>query len=514
MEESEKLTALKKAYADIILNTAKEAAARILVSERKALRFQRELFSAKEEALRMLTRLKLMLDSKDSEAQMISSSQQRKIEELEAQLEEAVEIVRDLRAELSEVQDELEKAKNNQAAVLDEKNLQGEIATNENGSVSSEPISQLEPATNSEMKSNLNGLHEGNKSHNVNDNANDSHVDHCRDNPGFASLVMGRKEPELYKNGCTQRIRASERNLLDDNLSLSGLVDDAKNGTFIRRDEEGKPMPISPTSKSEFTNEPLEDSDELKVKQVDNSHIQMAFKSFRRKRKRAARHRKFKPPSSKHLAQEVAEIREVSDLTCSTASPSVNGENRLDSSSEKIADEVLENRISPSSPKSPTGTTEMSKSGCADPTEGNLESFKPCSLLKVIGDDKASVDKSELTKQESLLAEALEVSACEKNVEKDNEVGKLDSKVSERDDGIASQPENNRFLKYTFTRKRKKGSLSSPDDHKTSKRQIGEKENSSLDPQSSSLPPESSRDNRRLAQVARQLISLSEKKWW
>ena len=60
----QKLTALKKAYADIILNTAKEAAARILASERKALRFQRELFSTKEDALQMLLRLKQTLDSK------------------------------------------------------------------------------------------------------------------------------------------------------------------------------------------------------------------------------------------------------------------------------------------------------------------------------------------------------------------------------------------------------------------------------------------------------------------
>lgn len=60
----QKLTALKKAYADIILNTAKEAAARIMVSERKAQRYQRELFAAKDESLRMLLRLKQMLDSK------------------------------------------------------------------------------------------------------------------------------------------------------------------------------------------------------------------------------------------------------------------------------------------------------------------------------------------------------------------------------------------------------------------------------------------------------------------
>ena len=60
----QKMVALKKAYADIILNTAKEAAARIMVSERKALRFQHDLCASRDEALRMLVRLKQMLDSK------------------------------------------------------------------------------------------------------------------------------------------------------------------------------------------------------------------------------------------------------------------------------------------------------------------------------------------------------------------------------------------------------------------------------------------------------------------
>lgn len=60
----QRLTALQKAYADIILNTAKEAATRIMMSERKAQRFQRELQVAKDEGLRMLLRLKQMMDSK------------------------------------------------------------------------------------------------------------------------------------------------------------------------------------------------------------------------------------------------------------------------------------------------------------------------------------------------------------------------------------------------------------------------------------------------------------------
>ncbi|ONI19372.1 hypothetical protein PRUPE_3G275400 [Prunus persica] len=92
------MVALKKAYAEIILNTAKEAAARVMASEHKALRFQHDLRSTKDESLRVLLRLKQMIDSKTSEAEITSSSQQRRIDELEAQLQEAEDIITDLRS--------------------------------------------------------------------------------------------------------------------------------------------------------------------------------------------------------------------------------------------------------------------------------------------------------------------------------------------------------------------------------------------------------------------------------
>lgn len=58
------MTALKKAYAEIILNTAKEAAGRIMASERKAHQFHHDLSSTKDEALRLLLRLKQTMDVK------------------------------------------------------------------------------------------------------------------------------------------------------------------------------------------------------------------------------------------------------------------------------------------------------------------------------------------------------------------------------------------------------------------------------------------------------------------
>ncbi|GLT72483.1 hypothetical protein SLA2020_444140 [Shorea laevis] len=82
-DEAQKMLALKRAYAEIILNTAKEAAARVMASERKARSFQQDLRATKDEALRMLLRLKQMIDSKTTEAEMTSLSQRRRIEELE-----------------------------------------------------------------------------------------------------------------------------------------------------------------------------------------------------------------------------------------------------------------------------------------------------------------------------------------------------------------------------------------------------------------------------------------------
>ncbi|KAF2316025.1 hypothetical protein GH714_040820 [Hevea brasiliensis] len=242
--------ALKKAYADIILNTAKEAAARIMVSERKAQRYQRELFAAKDESLRMLLRLKQMLDSKVSEAEMASLSQQRRIEELEAQLGEAEDIVKDLRAELRELQDELEKC---------------------------------DPVISVEMKnSTLNGTCDGNKCY----SENDCHRNNCfLCNPDFASIVMRSKEPELYRNGCTQRIRAFERYLLGGNPPLSGQADGVKNQIFIRGDEVDKDICKQLTAKVDNICDLEKGPDEVK-------DIEEGSRIRKRLRKRKLRKRK------------------------------------------------------------------------------------------------------------------------------------------------------------------------------------------------------------------------------
>ncbi|CAN8304756.1 unnamed protein product [Cochlearia groenlandica] len=141
MTDPEKLTALKKAYADTILNTAKEAAARVMISEKKARGYQLELVSVRDEALRTCLRLKHMYDLKVKEAEMISFQKQQKIEELEAQLGEAEDIVGELRTELQESRCLIEKLANGHRMNLsNEANKVISVAREEDSSKHERPI--------------------------------------------------------------------------------------------------------------------------------------------------------------------------------------------------------------------------------------------------------------------------------------------------------------------------------------------------------------------------------------
>lgn len=55
---------MKKMYADLMLHSAQEAAAKIVMSERRAFRFQKEAEFAKNESLGMVIRLKQSMGSK------------------------------------------------------------------------------------------------------------------------------------------------------------------------------------------------------------------------------------------------------------------------------------------------------------------------------------------------------------------------------------------------------------------------------------------------------------------
>ncbi|KAL1338039.1 hypothetical protein HN51_032726 [Arachis hypogaea] len=225
-EETQKLVALKKAYADVILNTGKEAAVRVMASEWRVHGFLHELEWTKEEGLRLMLRLKHMLDAKTAEAERASINQQRKIEELEAQLNEAEDVITDLRIELKQVYDELEKTKISQIQSLDEQNINRVPSVEEDAqpetSVSS-PNQDQDHITNCNVKNISPTLKP------VDDNCNNvpkqseqlcipNLEDFYARKPDFASIIMRSKKSELCKNGCTQRVCALEGNMLDEKL--------------------------------------------------------------------------------------------------------------------------------------------------------------------------------------------------------------------------------------------------------------------------------------------------------
>ncbi|XP_057984292.1 uncharacterized protein LOC131168683 [Malania oleifera] len=243
MEAAEKMVALKKAYVKIILNTAKEAAARVIASERRAFQSQRDLWSVKNEGLRMLQRLKQRLDFKITEAELTATSQQRKIEVLEAQLNEAEDIVADLRIELKLMQNELEKVKKNRMQPSN-----GQIAKEpcqgnniENKSHTYEPIAfgcsdSGRTKLMSDLNASINQDFLVNRCCNASEQmvpSSDSHLANSHsDNPDLASKVVRTKEPKMCTNGFTnrfpQQIYMFEGNLVGGKLH-SGVVDDQPN---------------------------------------------------------------------------------------------------------------------------------------------------------------------------------------------------------------------------------------------------------------------------------------------
>ncbi|KAL6579923.1 hypothetical protein OROMI_007947 [Orobanche minor] len=277
MDADEKLTALKKAYADIILSISKEAAARVMSSERKSVRYQHELKVTKDEGLRMLLRLKQMLDSQIRESQATSLNQQKKIDELEAQLQEAEDIVSDLRGELQEVQAELARVKNKNShhaeGPIDAYSSEIQLAnTNIYSYQSVDFLPPIEPSVA-------------------------THVSTPCPTRDLPSIILRGKETGLCRNGCTQRIRACDRNLLDRDLSLP---------------EENAEMKDKKNGKEKLDNKLSAD---IKLD---------GFDSFLMKRKRAVRQRKtIIPLDSKksHISEEGARFDGNPSDTCARLSP-------------------------------------------------------------------------------------------------------------------------------------------------------------------------------------------------
>lgn len=72
-------------------------------------------------------------------------------------------------------------------------------------------------------------------------------------NRDLPSIILRYKEPGLYKNGFTQRIRECGRNLSEKELTVSGKLNKVKDDTAHKDYKEGKDVCISPAQESETT---------------------------------------------------------------------------------------------------------------------------------------------------------------------------------------------------------------------------------------------------------------------
>lgn len=148
-----------------------------------------------------------------------------------------------------------------------------------------------------------------------------------------------------------------------------------------------------------------------------------------------------------------------------------------------------------------------------------MQHVKDCDVENMITKGEALINISVPMRQEGGSTEPSVIQDSKTNLEKVNEpIIHSVSKASDTTNEVPSQPVNHRVIKYTFQRKRKRDTLTISDgnvslENSTLKRKTVEKHNDSAEPDKSCLVTESSRESRRLAQVARQLISLSEKKW-
>ncbi|CAH8355852.1 unnamed protein product [Eruca vesicaria subsp. sativa] len=227
MGDSETLAALKRAYADTILNTTKEAAARVLCSEKKTRMYQQEIKTVRDDAVNTLLRLKHMYDSKIKETEEMSLKQQQKVEELEAQLGEAEDIVGELRMELRALHDEFNRVTNAQTSYLNGDHQEPSCLKNSNAAGSVVPKVSSGP----ERSGVANGITNPSltRINSIKRCSSKGNMDRCHHT--LPSILTKRREVEGY----AQMFHSVDKRLANGDLSSSVEVEDVNDGVCLQK---------------------------------------------------------------------------------------------------------------------------------------------------------------------------------------------------------------------------------------------------------------------------------------
>ncbi|KAL9227408.1 hypothetical protein vseg_003097 [Gypsophila vaccaria] len=428
-DESQRMMALKKVYAEIIMNTSKEAAERIIDSQRKAHQYRHDLDSTKEEAIRLLIRLKQSMDFKINEVEVRSQDQQRKIDELEAQLQEAEDIVGNLRAELNLAHVKLDKLSNKQ--IRASSNVMVNVVDDNE---SSTPVIRESVSASHAAETLNNGAH----GHLINGSLEECG---CSGEPEVPSIIIRRKETELYRNGCTQRIRACDGNLLKGHCSPAGGSDRHKNVKEGSDDKECERKSVkSPKVADTMCVEEEKPSDIKDVEDEDTLDL-MRYLKILRTRRRASVYQRNTTSSFEHVPHVDKEA--CGNLT--TLRAHLPGSRDIH---ESYTDLNVMRSNSPSAAPS-----EFSEMG-ALPNAFNFQSNNK--LTKVCADGMNEV--LEVASRNSL---GTLDSTTELEMKNSSSLN-LEVKLLDTCDGL-SGPQKDRILKYTFQRKRKRDSITDDD---------------------------------------------------
>lgn len=420
-----------------------------------------------------------------SEVEAAALNQQKKIEELEAQLQEAEDIVKDLREELGEVQDKLERLKRNNLQNVNESNndRSSEMPTTVYPYESSKFLqsnSRDEYAVASEIT--MSSPSQKNGCPKCYYSKKDCMCSSNIRNRNLPSIILrdNYKEPGLHRNGRTQRIRACEGNLLDKESCLPGETDSIKDKNGIEELEEGgytgKAPSFGEKTLSELENKLLAD---IKLS---------SFQPFRRKRKRATKQRETVTCMTTKLTDPFQKPDQLPELSTGYVPVSVK-ENAHSSESPFPIASIL----------SPDEAEKWTHQGCEESSGG-----------RILQKDEGLKENMVPLGKETGFAESLLPPDCKVAVETDDmPSNSLDWSLSDSSKGLPNQPTRERIIKYTFQRKHKRGVSSGPEANVSTEMENRNEDKRNVpknhEPSKASLSAESSRDSRRLAQVARQV---------
>ncbi|XP_074580174.1 uncharacterized protein LOC141836564 [Curcuma longa] len=545
-DEAQRMTALKSAYADIILNTTKESATRILASERRTLRLQQNLSMVKEESLAMLLRLKAIMEGKITESEKENLSRARKIEELEVQLREANVMINHLKSEIRRLNFELDHKRDIEAKYLDGKqprsnascmkyNIQEDIDNsdsylhfpNEHEIIKNSSRCFTKDVMRHEPMRNL------------------ARSNHFGGNLDLASMTQNNKMQEFYQNGCSHRAQTFK------------LVHDQKSNPTTtcvnKKAERAFPQKFATTIKRlrrrstrqrKFIAWPT-NSDTLH----DMQHCGLLESSYSMVRESDIdkdMNRNGSMAFPKWSAQVSGEDQESIQNQKSNLNTSSFRENNLGLSDGngvmksgtilKACNSTSENHIARS----------YTSSRITCQQNGQKEPLIMSTSVVIDDDGKTGITTEEEMSVKSYCKVAKDLGTpVTKEIQKTTNAPLDDHKDepcrSTEPDAVVGGP---KLLKYTFQRKRKRGSMDTKAEFKSMEEHVpkkkahkGNEENMSpinvvkdneenvstrklesdnvlVENQKSSMVVESSRDSRRMAQVARQLISLSERRRW